>query len=133
MSWTADASHATAKSEYQSFAIMVGRLPKAGTTVTLAVSYMNGNFLTWDEKAVEGQPDPSTRLPHLSPSREKKPLRLGRPLPRAIRHRRHRPGMILGASGLPGALTSRAAAAAPRRQSGPCLIPRAPVESFQSL
>ena len=63
--WTADAAHQLGPNEYQAFAISVGVLPDAGTTVTLptAQTYTDGTVVTWDEKTVEGQEEPEHPAP----------------------------------------------------------------------
>ncbi len=63
--WTADAAHQIGQNEYQAFSISVGVLPDAGTTVTLPAtqSYTDGTVVKWDEKTVEGQPEPGHPAP----------------------------------------------------------------------
>lgn len=63
--WTADAAHQIGQNEYQAFSISVGVLPGAGTTVTLPAnqSYTDGTVVKWDEKTVEGQPEPEHPAP----------------------------------------------------------------------
>ena len=63
--WTADAAHQLGPNEYQAFAISVGVLPDAGTTVTLpaAQTYTDGTVVKWDEKTVEGQAEPEHPAP----------------------------------------------------------------------
>jgi uncharacterized protein YcnI len=63
--WTADAAHQIGQNEYQAFSISVGVLPDAGTTVTLPAtqSYTDGTVVKWDEKTVEGQPEPEHPAP----------------------------------------------------------------------
>ena len=60
--WTADATHQLGQNEYQAFSLSVGKLPAAGTTVTLkaAQTYTDGTVVNWDEESAEGQPSPST-------------------------------------------------------------------------
>jgi uncharacterized protein YcnI len=63
--WIADATHQIGQNEYQAFSISVGVLPDAGTTVTLPASqtYTDGSVVKWDEKTVEGQPEPEHPAP----------------------------------------------------------------------
>lgn len=63
--WTADAGHQIGQNEYQAFSISVGILPDAGTTVTLPATqtYTDGTVVKWDEKAIEGQPEPEHPAP----------------------------------------------------------------------
>lgn len=63
--WTADAAHQIGQNEYQAFSISVGVLPDAGTTVTLPAtqSYTDGTVVKWDQKTVEGQPEPEHPAP----------------------------------------------------------------------
>ena len=70
--WTADAAHQIGRNEYQAFSLSVGRLPAAGTTVTLpaAQTYTDGSVVTWDEKTVEGQPEPKHPAPSFTTTAE---------------------------------------------------------------
>lgn len=63
--WTADAAHQIGQNEYQAFSISVGVLPDAGTTVTLPATqtYTDGTVVKWDQKTVEGQPEPEHPAP----------------------------------------------------------------------
>ncbi|GAA3317597.1 YcnI family copper-binding membrane protein [Arthrobacter ramosus] len=63
--WTADAAHQIGQDQYQAFSISVGVLPDAGTTVTLPATqtYTDGTVVKWDEKTVEGQPEPEHPAP----------------------------------------------------------------------
>jgi uncharacterized protein YcnI len=63
--WTADATHQLGQNEYQAFSLSVGKLPAAGTTVTLkaAQSYTDGTVVNWDEESAEGQPEPKHPAP----------------------------------------------------------------------
>ena len=63
--WTADTTHQLGQNQYQGFSLSVGRLPAAGTTVTLpaAQTYTDGSVVNWDEKAAEGQPEPKHPAP----------------------------------------------------------------------
>jgi uncharacterized protein YcnI len=47
--WTADAAHQIGQNEFQTFTLSVGRLPAAGTTVTLpaAQGYTDGTTVNW--------------------------------------------------------------------------------------
>ncbi|HYH76105.1 MAG TPA: YcnI family protein [Arthrobacter sp.] len=63
--WTADDAHQIGQNEYQAFSISVRVLPEAGTTVILpaAQTYTDGTVVKWDEKTVEGQPEPGHPAP----------------------------------------------------------------------
>ncbi|WP_026549991.1 YcnI family protein [Arthrobacter sp. Br18] len=63
--WTADAGAEISQQEYQTFAISVGRLPEAGTIVTLPAvqSYTDGSVRAWDEPSVEGGEEPESPAP----------------------------------------------------------------------
>ena len=63
--WTADAAHQIGPDEYQAFALSVGVLPEAGTTVVLptAQTYTDGTVVKWDQKTVEGQAEPEHPAP----------------------------------------------------------------------
>ncbi|MGO4804647.1 YcnI family protein [Arthrobacter sp. 2MCAF15] len=63
--WTADAAHQIGPNEYQAFSLSVGVLPEAGTTVTLPATqtYTDGTVVAWDQKALEGQPEPEHPAP----------------------------------------------------------------------
>jgi periplasmic copper chaperone A len=63
--WTADAAHEIGQNEYQTFSLSVGKLPAAGTTVTLPATqtYTDGSVVKWDEKTVEGQAEPEHPAP----------------------------------------------------------------------
>lgn len=63
--WTADAAHQLGHNEYQAFSLSVGRLPAAGTTVTLpaAQTYTDGSVVNWNEKTAEGQQEPKHPAP----------------------------------------------------------------------
>jgi uncharacterized protein YcnI len=63
--WTADEAHQLGQNEYQAFALSVGVLPDAGTTVVLptAQTYTDGTVVKWDEKTVEGQAEPEHPAP----------------------------------------------------------------------
>lgn len=63
--WTADDAHQLGQNQYQSFSLSVGRLPAAGTTVTLkaAQSYTDGTVVNWDETSAKGQPEPEHPAP----------------------------------------------------------------------
>jgi len=51
--WTADAAHQIGQNEFQTFTLSVGRLPAAGTTVTLpaAQGYTDGTTVNWADAA----------------------------------------------------------------------------------
>jgi uncharacterized protein YcnI len=63
--WTADDAHQIGQNEYQAFSISVRVLPEAGTTVILpaAQTYTDGTVVKWDEKTVEGHPEPAHPAP----------------------------------------------------------------------
>ncbi|QDG62583.1 YcnI family protein [Pseudarthrobacter sp. NIBRBAC000502771] len=63
--WTADEAHQLGQNQYQAFSLSVGRLPAAGTRVTLkaAQTYTDGSVVKWDEEGAEGQPEPKHRAP----------------------------------------------------------------------
>ncbi|WP_285724439.1 YcnI family protein [Psychromicrobium xiongbiense] len=63
--WTADASHAIGQGQYQTFALSVGKLPGAGTTLTLPAvqTYDDGTVVKWDQKTVPGQAEPEHPAP----------------------------------------------------------------------
>ena len=63
--WTADDAHQLGQNQYQSFSLSVGRLPAAGTTVTMkaAQSYTDGTVVNWDETSAQGQPEPEHPAP----------------------------------------------------------------------
>lgn len=51
--WTADTAHQIGQNEFQTFTLSVGRLPAAGTTVTLpaAQGYTDGTTVNWADTA----------------------------------------------------------------------------------
>lgn len=63
--WTADEAHQLGQNQYQAFSLSVGRLPAAGTKVTLkaAQTYTDGSVVKWDEESAEGQPEPKHPAP----------------------------------------------------------------------
>lgn len=63
--WTADSGSEISQQEYQTFAISVGRLPEAGTTVVLPATqtYTDGEVSAWDEETVEGEAEPESPAP----------------------------------------------------------------------
>ncbi|WP_113719015.1 YcnI family copper-binding membrane protein [Arthrobacter dokdonensis] len=63
--WTADAAHELGPNQYQSFSLSLGKLPAAGTTVMLpaAQTYTDGSVVNWDQKTVDGQPEPEHPAP----------------------------------------------------------------------
>lgn len=63
--WTADEAHQLGQNQYQAFSLSVGRLPAAGTTVTLeaAQTYSDGTVVSWNEAGVAGQPEPKHPAP----------------------------------------------------------------------
>lgn len=63
--WTADAGAEISQQEYQTFAISVGRLPEAGSTVLLPAtqSYTDGDVVEWNEETVEGEDEPEKPAP----------------------------------------------------------------------
>ena len=70
--WTADATHQLGQNEYQAFSLSVGKLPAAGTTVTLkaAQTYTDGTVVNWDEESAEGQPEPQHPAPSFTTTAE---------------------------------------------------------------
>lgn len=70
--WTADEAHQLGQNQYQSFSLSVGRLPAAGTTVTLktAQSYTDGSVVNWDQEQTEGQPEPKHPAPSFTTTAE---------------------------------------------------------------
>lgn len=70
--WTADATHQLGQNEYQAFSLSVGRLPAAGTTVTLkaAQTYTDGTVVNWDEESAQGQPEPKHPAPSFTTTAE---------------------------------------------------------------
>ncbi|WP_427136110.1 YcnI family protein [Pseudarthrobacter sp. S9] len=70
--WTADEAHQIGQNQYQSFSLSVGKLPAAGTDVTLpaAQTYTDGTVVNWDEQAAEGQPDPKHPAPSFTTTAE---------------------------------------------------------------
>ena len=70
--WTADAAHELGQNQYQSFSISVSPLPAAGTTVTLPAvqTYTDGSVVNWDQKTVEGQPEPEHPAPSFTTTAE---------------------------------------------------------------
>lgn len=64
--WTAnDAPHEIGQNQYQSFSLSVGRLPAAGTTVSLPTvqTYTDGTVVNWDQKAEAGKEEPEHPAP----------------------------------------------------------------------
>lgn len=63
--WTADAAHEIGQNEYQTFALSVGKLPKAGTTITMPAvqTYTDGSTVEWNETAVAGKAEPEHPAP----------------------------------------------------------------------
>jgi uncharacterized protein YcnI len=53
--WTADTAHQIGQNEFQTFTLSVGRLPAAGTTVTLPAtqSYTDGTTVNWADTEAE--------------------------------------------------------------------------------
>lgn len=53
--WTADTAHQIGQNEFQTFTLSVGRLPSAGTTVTLpaAQGYTDGTTVNWADTAAD--------------------------------------------------------------------------------
>ncbi|HKU29922.1 YcnI family protein [Arthrobacter sp. NyZ413] len=73
--WTADAAHEIGQNQYQSFSISVGVLPKEGTTISMPATqtYTDGTVVKWDEKAVDGQPEPEHPAPSFVTTAEDAP------------------------------------------------------------
>jgi hypothetical protein len=65
VTWTADAAHQLGQHEYQTFSISVGRLPSAGTTVSLpaAQAYSDGTVVNWNDSETPGQSEPKHPVP----------------------------------------------------------------------
>jgi uncharacterized protein YcnI len=65
VTWTADAAHEIGQHEYQTFSISVGRLPAAGTTVSLPAvqTYSDGTVVKWNEPEATGQAEPKNPVP----------------------------------------------------------------------
>ncbi|MFF2315051.1 YcnI family protein [Arthrobacter sp. NPDC058097] len=65
VTWTADATHQLGQHEYQTFSISVGRLPDAGTTVSLpaAQTYSDGTVVNWNQPETAGKPEPEHPVP----------------------------------------------------------------------
>jgi uncharacterized protein YcnI len=70
--WTADEAHQIGQNQYQSFSLSVGKLPAAGTAVTLptAQTYTDGTVVNWNEQAAEGQPEPKHPAPSFATTAE---------------------------------------------------------------
>jgi uncharacterized protein YcnI len=70
--WTADEAHQIGQDQYQSFSLSVGKLPAAGTAVTLpaAQTYTDGTVVNWDGQAAEGQPEPKHPAPSFTTTAE---------------------------------------------------------------
>lgn len=68
ITWTADAEHAIAPDEFQTFTVSAGPLPAEGTTLVMPVaqSYTDGRTVAWDEPAVEGEEEPQHPAPSLT-------------------------------------------------------------------
>jgi uncharacterized protein YcnI len=65
ITWTPDAAHQIGQHEYQTFSISVGRLPAAGTTVSLpaAQTYSDGTVVNWNDPVARGQSEPGHPVP----------------------------------------------------------------------
>lgn len=63
--WTAEPGSEISQQEYQTFAISVGRLPEAGSTVLLPAdqSYTDGSVVSWNEEMTEGDDEPELPAP----------------------------------------------------------------------
>ncbi|UUL77334.1 YcnI family protein [Pseudarthrobacter sp. Fe7] len=70
--WTADEAHQLGQNQYQAFSLSVGRLPAAGTTITLeaAQTYSDGTVVDWNEAGVAGQPEPKHPAPSFTTTAE---------------------------------------------------------------
>jgi uncharacterized protein YcnI len=70
--WTADTAHQLGKNEYQAFSLSVGRLPAAGTTVTLKAvqTLTDGTVVNWDEESAEGHAEPEHPVPSFTTTAE---------------------------------------------------------------
>ena len=67
VTWTADRHTRIGPGEYQEFALAVGPLPAAGTTVRLPVSqtYSDGEVVHWDQATPAGGEEPEHPAPQL--------------------------------------------------------------------
>jgi uncharacterized protein YcnI len=63
--WTAEKGAEISQSEYQTFSISVGKLPEAGTLVSLPATqhYTDGSVREWNEETVEGEEEPKSPAP----------------------------------------------------------------------
>ena len=77
--WTADAAHQIGQHQFQTFTLSVGRLPAAGTTVTLpaAQGYTDGTTVNWADAEAEhhDEPAPSSAAASSAPASEEKKSR----------------------------------------------------------
>lgn len=65
VTWTAKHGHAIGQSEYQTFTIMVGPLPKSGSTVMMPAkqTYSDGTVVSWSQKTKAGAKEPEHPAP----------------------------------------------------------------------
>ena len=63
--WTAEDGSEISQGEYQTFSISVGKLPEAGTVVSLPATqhYTDGMVREWNESSVEGEEEPKSPAP----------------------------------------------------------------------
>lgn len=128
--WTADEAHQLGQNQYQSFSLSVGRLPAAGTTVTLKTvqSYTDGTVVNWDQEKTAGQPEPEHPAPSFTTTTEDGTTAAAAPEapaaePAAQVSRESSDaasvwGIVLGAAGLVLGATALALALAGRRTKG---------------
>jgi uncharacterized protein YcnI len=72
--WTADTAHQIGQNEFQTFTISVGRLPAAGTTVTLpaAQGYTDGTTVNWADTEEAGHGHAAASPSPSAPATEEK-------------------------------------------------------------
>lgn len=72
--WTADTAHQIGQNEFQTFTISVGRLPAAGTTVTLpaAQGYTDGTTVNWADTEEAGHGHAAASPSASAPATEEK-------------------------------------------------------------
>lgn len=65
VTWTANPGHHIKANEYQTFTIMVGPLPKAGSTITMPAdqTYSDKTVVSWSQKTQEGKAEPEHPAP----------------------------------------------------------------------
>lgn len=72
--WTADTAHQIGQNEFQSFTLSVGRLPAAGTTVTLPAvqGYTDGTTVNWADTEEAGHDHPAASASAPAPASAEK-------------------------------------------------------------